>query len=224
MSAIHHTMMPYKKPYDAEVEYLYFTPRSGAYIDTMASPPQYKGKWEIDIKLDGSGKCRFIGYGEMSSDTPTHTAVAGQDWGYSYFPFRYAGQWVDDRGMHIDDRVRNSVIFEFESERQILTVNGVVKSQRSIVGETTTQGDCTIRLFTTGNDPRHYTDRIIYLYGLRIEHDGVIVRDYIPVRYTDKEGNIRGALYDRANPNGGPLRNGLYPNMGNGTFLFGSDI
>ena len=225
MSAIHHTMIK-GKPYDAEVEYLYFTPRSGAYIDTMVPPPQRKGKWEIDIKLEGNGQCRFIGYGALdTSNAPNHTVVASPDYGNSYFPFRYAGTWIDDRSMNINDKVRNSVVYEFESGRQIFMVNGVVKSQNSIVGDTTTQDDDNIRLFTMNkNNKNHYATRPIYLYGLRIEHDGVIVRDYKPVRYTDEEGNSRGGLYDNANPSGGPLGNGLYPNIGTGSFSFGSDI
>jgi len=42
-------------------------------------------------------------------------------------------------------------------------------------------------------------------HGFRIEHGGVLVRDYAPVRV-----GTAGYLYDRANPTGGPLGNGLY--------------
>ena len=52
--------------------------------------------------------------------------------------------------------------------------------------------------------------------------DSVLVRDFIPVRVGSGSSAV-GYLYDRANPDGGPLGNGLYPNAGTGAFVIGPD-
>jgi len=59
-------------------------------------------------------------------------------------------------------------------------------------------------------------------YGAKIYKAGALVRDYIPVR-VGSGANAVGYLYDRANPTGGPLGNGLYPNSGSGAFVVGPD-
>lgn len=46
---------------------------------------------------------------------------------------------------------------------------------------------------------------------------------FIPVR-VGSGANAVGYLYDKANPTGGPLGNGLYPNSGTGAFVIGPDI
>lgn len=60
------------------------------------------------------------------------------------------------------------------------------------------------------------------LYACAIYNGGTIVRDYIPVRVGSGSSAV-GYLYDRANPAGGPLGNGLYGNSGTGAFVVGPD-
>lgn len=62
-----------------------------------------------------------------------------------------------------------------------------------------------------------------YFY-LKWWQSGVLVRDFIPVRFTNGQGRAEGAMFDRANPEGGPLGNGLYPNSGTGAFIIGPDL
>ena len=57
---------------------------------------------------------------------------------------------------------------------------------------------------------------------LRAYRAGVLVLDLRPVR-VGSGANAVGYLYDRANPTGGPLGNGLYPNSGTGAFVVGPD-
>ena len=54
------------------------------------------------------------------------------------------------------------------------------------------------------------------IYG--VDDSLPLLRDFIPVCI----GQV-GYLYDRANPTGGPLGNGLYPNDGSGAFALGPD-
>jgi len=68
----------------------------------------------------------------------------------------------------------------------------------------------------SGNRPNYqYPVRI---YCAKIWRSGSIVRDFIFTRI----GQV-GYMYDRANPTGGPLGNGLYPNSGTGSFVLGPD-
>lgn len=71
---------------------------------------------------------------------------------------------------------------------------------------------------TSGYEPAYGTANV-EVYAVRIKERGVLVRDFIPVRV----GEV-GYMYDRANPNGGPLGNGLYPNVGTGDFVLGPDV
>ena len=60
------------------------------------------------------------------------------------------------------------------------------------------------------------------VYWAGIYSAAVLVRDFIPVRVGSGSSAV-GYLYDRANPDGGPLGNGLYPNAGTGAFVMGPD-
>ena len=60
------------------------------------------------------------------------------------------------------------------------------------------------------------------VYAATFLENGVLVRDFIPVRVGSGSSAV-GCLYDRANPTGGPLGNGLYPNAGTGAFVIGPD-
>lgn len=57
------------------------------------------------------------------------------------------------------------------------------------------------------------------VYGCTISQGGTMVHDYVPVRV-----GSAGALYDRANPTGGPLGNGLYLSATTTALTPGNDI
>ena len=52
--------------------------------------------------------------------------------------------------------------------------------------------------------------------SVKIEVDGILVRDLVPVRITNEQGRREGAMYDRVNGK-------IYRNVGNGTFEIGPD-
>ncbi len=61
------------------------------------------------------------------------------------------------------------------------------------------------------------------LHRAEVRISSTLVRDFIPVR-TTIEGKRVGAMYDKANPNGGPNGNGMYYNQGSGDFIIGPDL
>lgn len=60
-------------------------------------------------------------------------------------------------------------------------------------------------------------------YSASIYYGDILVRDYIPVRVGSGADAV-GYLYDRANPNGGPLGNGLYGSANPNSPFIGSCI
>lgn len=55
------------------------------------------------------------------------------------------------------------------------------------------------------------------IYYCKYWKSGVLVRDFIPVRFTNEQGVSEGAMYDRASDQ-------LFRNAGTGAFGFGTDI
>ena len=55
------------------------------------------------------------------------------------------------------------------------------------------------------------------IYWLKIERNGVLVRDFIPVRFTNELGQSEGAMYDRVSRK-------LFRNQGTGSFVTGPDV
>jgi hypothetical protein len=64
----------------------------------------------------------------------------------------------------------------------------------------------------------------------RIRIASTLVRDFIPVRFTNEFGQTESVMYDRANPtvgmnpDGSPRTDGLYRNRGTGAFIGGEDL
>lgn len=95
----------------------------------------------------------------------------------------------------------------FNLSTGVCTINGTTRSN----GGTPFNSANTIPIFARRNTG---TVQLTYLAEMRlmsfgIYRGGVLVRDYIPVRVGSGASAV-GYLYDRANPTGGPLGNGLY--------------
>lgn len=77
-------------------------------------------------------------------------------------------------------------------------------------------------LFAAG---MNYAKTSIRIAPTKIYIDGVLARDFIPVRFTNGLGQSEGAMYDRSgtggmNPDGSPRTDGLYRNRGTGAFTW----
>lgn len=67
------------------------------------------------------------------------------------------------------------------------------------------------------------------LYNFLLSSNGQLLRDMIPVRFTNENGVSEGAMYDRRgiggmNPDGSARTDGLYRNIGTGEFTLGPDV
>jgi hypothetical protein len=203
-----------KLPYDAEVEYLEST--GTQWIDTGIYPDNNIGI-STDVLFVGSYGNVF--YCIFEARRAYHNA----DFGIinfvdtnSQLQFRY-GSTDSYVG-----KLATDTVFTIETNGRVLSVGGVPKIT---CAESTFATPVTLKLFAADNNGQITPQASIRVYNFAIYKTNVLVRDFIPVRFTNEQGVSEGAMYDRANPNlgmnrdGTPRNDGLYLNRGTGSFV-----
>ena len=184
-------------PYTAEVEYLEST--GTQWIDTGID---YFPDFEIGIVCPTSNAINALGIDALnrltrrSSANPYWQVVAGGSSAISTFPLT----------TYADISYRSGT----------LRINGEMFGSQANSFPTGA-----LYLFTSAHNlPTAYAAKLYYFRAY--DSNNVLVRDFIPVRVGSGSSAV-GYLYDRANPTGGPLGNGLYGNAGTGAFVLGPD-
>ena len=189
-------------PYDAEVEYLEST--GTQWIDTEIKPSEdlatyltfsYQ-KIERNITAFGSR----ISY---TSDDRYWVNYDGKfEVGYGnwyYFP------------KYTDVGVINTIAFnEIVNGNHTFTINGTTST---FDGKPNTTVNIIIFGRIVGMDTTTCNMR---LYSMSMKRNGVLIRDFIPVRFTNENGDNDGAMYDRVSGQ-------LFRNQGTGAFVIGPD-
>ena len=191
-----------KLPYDEEVDYV---ESSGTqYIDTgIAYSPGMRS--ELDIKFGTSGNMLFFGARTAANTTKCYNAV----WLYSSAAIRFdycnSGAAPQTQNITPNNSVPASTRISLAFDGATLTYPGGTLTATLSAQSFST--DFPLYLFgvNTAGTASLTAGATITLYGCKIYSGGVLVRDYIPVRV-----GTAGALYDRANPTGGPQGDGLY--------------
>ena len=205
-------------PYDAEVEYLEST-----------------GTQWIDTGIDGRATLGYSFSGMLLEDTgsfefPALLGFGFEDAGEYLSAIEYQGAldvgtpWTSILTYHMVDK-RFTATANFMASGMI-TVDGYaqpkeIKNIPDIPG-------AKFCLFCWGseNGPAYLIKGRIY--WVKISDGLTVVRDMIPVRFTNEQGVSEGAMYDRLgtggmNPDGSARTDGLYRNRGTGAFLYGAD-
>ena len=194
---------PNPLPYDAEVDYIQTD--GDAYIDTgvlLASSAEIFATFSNLLVAKGS-----LLFGARTA----------------YNVDMFAAQWAANNLLNFNFGNRqDNASASFDNSPQTLTVRNNVLSVGSYsVTSLTAAAFATafpayVLCMNNGGSP---TARYAGLrcHGFRIEQ-GVLVRDFMPVRV----GTV-GYLYDRANPTGGPLGNGLYGSATSTPLVAGPD-
>ena len=73
-----------------------------------------------------------------------------------------------------------------------------------------------IRLFGSAGVVAAYTSSAVKIYSAKISAANILLRDFIPVRFTNELGQSEGAMYDRVSGQ-------LFRNAGTGAFIYGND-
>lgn len=194
---------PSPLPYDAEVDYIQTD--GEAYVDTgvlLASGAEITAIFSNLLVAKGS----------LLFGARTAYNVKG-----------FSAQWGANGNIYFNFGNRqDSAPASYDNSPQMLTVRNNVLSigSYSVTSPTTsaftTAFPAYVLCMNNGGSP---TARYAGLrcHGFRIEQ-GVLVRDFIPVRV-----GTAGYLYDRANPTGGPLGNGLYGSATSTPLVAGPD-
>ena len=138
--------------------------------------------------------------------------------------FRYGTQ----QSQSISPQFAQGVRYDCVLKNKELTVNSI---SHAATGTTlTTMAQYSLYIFARNNWGNAGNLSKSRFYNFSISTGGVIVRNFVPVRFTNEQGVSEGAMYDRANPTGGmnpdgsARTDGLYRNRGTGAFLYGNDI
>jgi len=197
-------------PYDAEVEYLEST--GGQYIDTGVLA-------NSDLKVECTFRMleRPINFRWIFA-ARTHD-IAGDGYGFGCNGDTYITSDYNGR-VSISERFNSGTVYTVVKDANVCSINGTTLLNTAavftqshtlpILGMRTADGDVNL-----GVIPK------CEIFYVRI-YAQALVRDFIPVRVGSGSSAV-GYLYDRANPTGGPLGNGLYPNAGTGAFVIGPD-
>ena len=190
-------------PYDAEVEYLEST--GTQWIDTGVAMDYahvtFGGAFSTSVP--GTGGFAF-GFALTAIASYTR-AFAVEENANARAVFRVVG------GATIYGEMQSALAkticsIDFSTSPHIVSINGV--------SSTFTSTDWAAgNIFAFGNGSIFGSVRINSIW---IRNDGVLVRDFIPVRFTNEHGQSEGAMYDRVSGQ-------LFRNAGTGAFLFGQD-
>ena len=195
------TMDVTMKPYDAEVKWLEST--GTQWIDSGVESTS-----DVGFRID----C-------MISNAPipeTYPVVIGSQYSdYSHWISIWSEDYevragTEQSNLSIPFSTRVIVNVNFENSKEVSIVNGsrTPISTHSIPAK--------IGLFCAGDENGFSTPGASRIYAVQITNGDVLVRDMIPVRFTNEQGQSEGAMYDKVSGQ-------LFKNQGTGKFLVGAD-
>lgn len=204
-------------PYDAEVEWI-GKGELGNYIDTgveVLPDTHYQIKSRLSTIIGSEN------YAIGQTVLLRNTCCAGAYFNYNSLRIGYRSNFA--AGVSVDLSGVNEYFADYQPNMQTISVNGSIvvrASQPSVIA-----GGGNIAI---GKRGAAEADTNTKYYYVSIIVDGKLVRDLIPVRFTNNRGESEGAMYNRLGVGGmnydGTLRHdGLYINRGNGAFIIGPD-
>lgn len=196
-------------PYDAEVEYIEST--GTQWIDTGVVGTQdttLSIEWLKTQDVVRQPSQSLIGAADGVWD---HTPVSMSMWQYGSFGF--GNNSNKDWGVF---RYVSNTRYVSSLSKDGFYVNGslVVVPHNSLTKFSTVY---TVSIFSFNLGGGLHEPGILRCYGATIKSGDVLVRDFIPVRFTNEQGVSEGAMYDRVSGQ-------LFRNVGTGAFKFGTDI
>ena len=190
-----------KLPYDAEVEYLEST--GTQWIDTGINPqnaPTIVADMQILNSLDRDY------FGNTNNRVGGESLLIANFSSYWLFYYRYASPYA----VKVDYQSQgNREIWSIGKE---VSVDGVLKyaSPNTYVHDA---NQTNIFIFKSGRG----NASTFRLFSFKLYDGSFLVRDMIPVRFTNELGQSEGAMYDRVSRK-------LFRNQGTGSFVIGRDI
>lgn len=202
--AARNAMMTKSLPYDAQVEYLEST--GTQWIDTGISL-QTADRFVFATMIKRAGTHRYWTLFGCNSNANELLI---------WFPY--------ENKIYLNGRVYNNV-FDYNTEYivDVITTNGAASlSVNNTVIATNAGNNNGKKIYLFGSIASATSNNIDsynwqkYLY-CKIYNQEIIVRDFIPVRFTNKQSQTEGAMYDRVSGE-------LFRNQGTGAFVIGPDV
>ena len=197
--------MIYGIPYDAEVEHLEST---GTQWINTGVPYSDPCTIRVVAELTPSSAERDL-FGAYTVANTNGNMVCGI-YNYFVFLFNYPLNRLDSERLG-SDPVMLDIVCECGNNKRTLTVNG-----QSYYGDVVYFNGADITIYR-GNAGNSSYRGIFKCYRFSIARAGVLVRDFIPVRFTNENGVSEGAMYDRVTKK-------IFRNQGTGAFVIGPDI
>ena len=201
-------------PYDAEVEHLESTGTqwidSGIISEDVVS---YEVRFKLGSTYTGAG---IFGALVQGSETTNNRVLQ----------YKAENIIIVQRGSY---STSSSVPLDYNWHTASSSSSQIVIDSTTFSSRSCTNGGAFMALFSSGNVDTAVGQGSVLISHARIWASDVLVRDFIPVRFTNEQGVSEGAMYDRANPtvgmnpDGSPRDDGLYRNRGTGAFLYGAD-
>ena len=192
-------------PYDAEVEYLEST--GTQWIDTGYAPATdvvtVSAKYEFTANYNGATV--------WGANLPTDRNWMANQYSNSWWFGVTSGQFSSSQGAFLHDvswNINNGTVSgHVNSTSYSGTYSGSVVSGYSVY------------LFgcNSGGSAQRVGYSQLKLYSFTLSDNGVLVRDMIPVRFTNEQNQSEGAMYDR-------VSGALFRNAGTGSFVIGPEV
>jgi hypothetical protein len=205
-----------KLPYDAEVEYLEST--GTQYIDTGVVPGGEGTSVDCVFSISVNGNFSPIIWTRGANATDRAYCFEVEQGQQSRWDYANYGPLQRLNTVPLNKRATLTI------NNGTATVNGIqlIRESKEFIGA----GPMILCNFCNYvNGVRQMISanvNPVRMYSCKVFSSGLFVRDFIPVRIGTGSSAV-GYLYDRANPTGGPLGNGLYGNSGTGAFIVGPD-
>ena len=206
-------------PYDAEVEYL-------ARTDGTSAGPYIITDIYGDNSLDFCIKAMCYDYNDRTyfgarrnyegTDANIYNLVSGAPRGnYTRGRFGFGNHY-----WFYWPAIKNIAYKVFTAQKVGDTVTSSGGANFSVAGEAefTTPYPIEIFAMSTATQNRHNQEGLVgRIYYLTFSRNGVLIADFIPVRFTNSNGQSEGAMYDRVSRK-------LFRNAGTGSFTIGPDV
>lgn len=193
-------------PYDAEVEYLEFSPAQ--YIELLSfTGAETKVRYYVDVMPLNIGQAGIPGYiiELVKNFGAPNIVIYGNR-------FNYQCDWNSTSAAPVKYSplgVRSILDVTYVSPNTIIVTDN--KNESATITRNF-YANSSIRL--NGRAERYSTES--KFYGLKIWIDDVLIIDFVPVRFTNELGVSEGAMYDRVSGQ-------LFRNAGTGAFTIGPD-
>lgn len=207
-------------PYDAEVEYLQSTGNGGIFGQVINSDVLIPGdcthvEYHAKFAFTASQKAVLCGHQTQTYGNPRTYLFYTSGAGGSTRQF-YAGNPVGSVTVNLNEEFEGRVILDSESNTIV-----VYRGTDIVILASTSGGflnrDFPIHFFGGCHGTALDDLASMKIWYFRIVHGNGIVRDFIPVRFTNEQNQSEGAMYDRVSRK-------LFRNAGTGAFTIGPDV